>query len=1191
MTLCLPFLQGRVYGATRGEEALRLPELVETVASREQRVRFLGVRGSVGAFLAAGLREAHRGPLVIVSPTSARAERFARDLRTFGGEGEVHLFPRHDTPPFDRFSVHPEVDGRRMSLLYALLAAGPETPLTVVSPWSALLRRVLPRSELRARVTHLERGMTVDRDALLEVLVAAGYHRTTLVEERGEITVRGAILDLFPPQLERPIRIEFEFDGIDSIRLFDPVTQRSESELRSAVAIPPRGFRMPSDLDDLRHRVRDRGRALGIPESNIYTVTESLARRHAPPGTENLEAVFHDQMETVFDYLPESALVIVDDPEAGRRRARTYVEEIFDGHAAASRQDRLVCDPLELYLTDDTAWEELGRRKPVLLDWLGTPDPVQEEDRVLLHVTDHQDLRREIQDHRGSGRALQPLSQRLERWSAAGRRVRIASPSLSSAERLADILREYGHDLPVSGTPGWGPLPETGAAEIVIAPLQEGFDLPAEQLVVVTEEDLFGPRRHPRYARVTRRGEAIRALAQIQEGDFLVHAEHGIGRYQGLVQLTAAGITQELLLLEYGEGDKLYVPVSGLDRVQRYGGADGSPPPLDRLGGQTWQRTKRRVRRAVEGMAQELLAIYAAREVMEGHRYPPPDADYEEFEARFPYEDTPDQRRATEEVLRDLGSERPMDRLVCGDVGFGKTEIACRAAYVAASVGRQVAFLVPTTVLCQQHARTLRERFEGTAIEVGALSRLTPPREARRVREGLASGRVDIVIGTHRLLARDIQFRNLGLIIVDEEHRFGVKQKEQLKALRKLVDVLTLSATPIPRTLQMAFSDLRDLSLVTTPPPDRMAIRTQICRFPDDVVRESILRELRRGGQTFFVHNRVETIDEIAEYLRRTVPEARMEVGHGQMPEQQLERVMLRFLEGEFDVLVCTSIIESGLDIPNANTILIHQADRFGLAQLYQLRGRVGRSDRQAYAYLFLPPEGSLTDDARRRIEAIQDLSDLGAGFRLATHDLEIRGAGNLLGPEQSGNIAAVGYDLYMEMLERAIAEMKGEGMEEALEPEIRLPIPALLPEAYVPDVNQRLVLYKQLSATRDLEELDALRGDLLDRFGPLPPETRNLVEVIRLKIRCRQLGIEDIRTSQDELVVRVASGTRIDPHRLARLLEQPGCPFRVTPAHEVRTTLRKREDALAESLGLLDLLDPEQPSTEEGRKAAGGSR
>jgi transcription-repair coupling factor (superfamily II helicase) len=585
-------------------------------------------------------------------------------------------------------------------------------------------------------------------------------------------------------------------------------------------------------------------------------------------------------------------------------------------------------------------------------------------------------------------------------------------------------------------------------------------------------------------------------------------------------------------------------------------------------------------------MAKELLAIYAAREVMQGHRYPPPDADYEEFEARFPYEDTADQRRASEETLGDLRSERPMDRVVCGDVGFGKTEIACRAAYVVASAGRQVALLVPTTVLCQQHLKTLRDRFEGTAIEVAGLSRLTPPKGARQAREGLASGRVDIVVGTHRLLSKDVQFRNLGLVIVDEEHRFGVKHKERLKAMRKLVDVLTLSATPIPRTLQMGFSGLRDLSLVTTPPPDRMAIRTQICRFSDEVIRESILRELRRGGQTFFVHNRVETIEEIAEYVRGVVPEARIEVAHGQMPEQKLERVMLRFLDTDFDVLVCTAIIESGLDIPNANTILIHRADRFGLAQLYQLRGRVGRSDRRAYAYLFLPPEGSLTDDARRRIEAIQDLSDLGAGFRLATHDLEIRGAGDFLGTDQSGHIGAVGYDLYMEMLEQEIAELRGQGAEEALEPEIRLPLPALLPESYVPDPNQRLVLYKQLSATRDNEELAVLRADLMDRFGPLPPETCNLLEVIRLKIRCRQLGIEKVETQGSDLVVQVAAQTRIDPTRLVALLERPGCPFRVTPDHQIRTTLRKGEDAFAEGFGLLDLLAPEPKSSPDADRA-----
>ena len=582
-------------------------------------------------------------------------------------------------------------------------------------------------------------------------------------------------------------------------------------------------------------------------------------------------------------------------------------------------------------------------------------------------------------------------------------------------------------------------------------------------------------------------------------------------------------------------------------------------------------------------MAEDLLVVIAAREVLEGFAHPPPDVGYEEFEARFPYEDTPDQARATEDVHADLSRERPMDRLVCGDVGFGKTEIACRAAYRVVASGRQVAFLVPTTVLCQQHVQTLRERFEGTAIEVASLSRLATPKQARAVRDGLASGRIDLVVGTHRLLSKDVTFRNLGLLVVDEEHRFGVAHKERVKRLRKLVDVLTLSATPIPRTLQLSFTGMRDLSVITTPPPERVAIRTQVCRFSDEIVRDAIEREMRRGGQVFFVHNRVETIGEIGEYLARTVPSARIVIAHGQMPAKKLDHVMLQFVSGEADVLLCSAIIESGLDIPNANTILINRADHFGLAQLYQLRGRVGRSDRRAHAYLLLPPQGAMTEDARRRIEAIQELSELGAGFRLATEDLEIRGAGNLLGGEQSGHIAQVGYDLYMELLEQAIAELRGQGGEELLEPEIRLPLAALLPDSYVSDVNQRLVLYKQLSSARDEAELAEIRDDLLDRYGALPGEARNLLEVIRLKIRCRSLGIEALDVAGGELVLRVHERSRIDPSTLVRLLNRPETPFRVTPDHKIFMSLRQPEDALAESFGLLDLLSPPEKKVEGG--------
>jgi transcription-repair coupling factor (superfamily II helicase) len=799
---------------------------------------------------------------------------------------------------------------------------------------------------------------------------------------------------------------------------------------------------------------------------------------------------------------------------------------------------------------------------------------------------DHRELRREIEEHRGSGRALEPLTQRLGAWTEGKRRVRLTSPTPAAAERLVDILRDYGLELPVTPAKegAWPDWPAPGAIDVVVSPLVDGFELPDDSLVVVTEQNVFGERQQRRVARVTRQSSAVERLAQIQEGDFLVHAEHGIGRFGGLTRISVLGGEQEFLLLLYDKGDKLYVPVSRLGQVQRYSAADDSSPALDRLGGQTWVKTKARVRRAVREMAEELLAVIAAREQLPGFAFPPPDAAYEEFEARFRYEDTPDQRKATDDVLADMQRARPMDRLVCGDVGFGKTEVACRAAYLAAAGGKQVAFLVPTTVLCQQHFESLRERFAQTPVTIASLSRVTPPKRVKEVREGLASGKIDVVVGTHRLLSKDVAFRNLGLLIVDEEHRFGVAHKERLKQLRKLVDVLTLTATPIPRTLQMAFSGMRDLSVIQTPPPDRIAVRTQVARVSEDLIREAIDRELHRGGQVFFVHNRIETIGEIADYVRRVVPSARVVVAHGQMSGPALEKTMLAFLRREFDVLVCTAIIESGLDIPNANTILVHRADMFGLAQLYQLRGRVGRSNRRAYAYLLLPPTGQISEEAQRRIEAIQDLSELGAGFRLATEDLEIRGAGNLLGGEQSGHVASVGYDLYMEMLEQAIARLRGQEDVDAVEPEIRLPQPALLPEKYVPEVSQRLALYKQLSGARDDDELVALRGDLLDRFGPLPVEAQNLLEVIRLKIRCRRLGVVSVDVKGRELQLKIGERAQVDPSRIVKLLGQPGSQLRAYPDRRLGLQLRTTADALAESLALVDLLVPESPAQREER-------
>jgi transcription-repair coupling factor (superfamily II helicase) len=818
----------------------------------------------------------------------------------------------------------------------------------------------------------------------------------------------------------------------------------------------------------------------------------------------------------------------------------------------ASRSERVVCPPDALLLDPGEVQQQLALRRPVRLERL-----VVRSSGIALAVATrgHEELAATLRARRQEGRddALAPLVSQIEGWREQGFRVVLSARTLSAAERLRTLLGEYGvgASLARDPTPLWS-WSSPGGVEVRVARLSEGFLLPAEGLVLVTEEEVFGPREKRRRVSGWREGDAALALEKLSPGDLLVHAEHGIGVYRGLVLLAVAGIQDEFLRIEYEGGDRLFVPVHRLNLVQRYVGAEASAPPLDRLGGATWEKTKRSVKKSVRKMARELLAVHAARELAPGRAFAARDRALEEFEAAFPYEETPDQLAAIDDVLADLARERPMDRLVCGDVGYGKTEVAVRAAFRVVMEGMQVAVLVPTTVLCQQHLETLQKRFAAAPVRIESLSRFCSPKQARAVVEGLADGRVDIVIGTHRLLQKSVSFRNLGLLVVDEEHRFGVAHKERIKQLKQTVDVLTLTATPIPRTLQMAFSGLRDLSVIETPPPDRLAIRTQVCRFEESLIRAAILREVRRGGQVFFVHNRVRSIGSIAELLGRIVPEVRLLVAHGQMRERDLEDRMVAFMHGEADVLLCTTIIESGLDIPRANTILIDRADALGLAQLYQLRGRVGRSSHRAYAYLLVPGEASMTKEAVRRLEAIQDLSELGSGFRLANMDLEIRGAGNLLGPEQSGNLGAVGYDTYMELLTETIEELRGGAKPISVDPEIRIPVAARLPDRYVVDVSQRLVLYKRLAGAPSQDEADSIRDEIVDRYGPLPPEAENLLRVIRLKIAARDLGIVSVALERGELVLAAAETTPVDPRRLVALLRDARAGIRITPDQRV---------------------------------------
>jgi transcription-repair coupling factor (superfamily II helicase) len=1183
-----------------------LARALARVDAREGAVHLTGLRGAARAVIGAELVRARADrPVLFLAAHSKAADALLLDLRVALGErpaeegGRVRPFPRHDTQPYERFSPQPFVVAQRMDVLYRWLAAekhvprshglsaaqraegertsaGQEAAPIVVAPWASLLLRVPARAVVRARSVHLEIGQTIDRDALVATLLAAGYARMPIVEERGELAVRGAILDVFPPQRARPVRIELLGDEVESIREFDAASQRSQGMLGHVVAAPPRELLFSRELVIERDaEIRALARLSGAPERAADELVDALLRGHLPPGAESIAPLLQPEQETVFDFLPEDTLVVLDDAATGRERLLHAADEMLSAFDAARQAHRIVAAPEELALPADALVRRVDERRPVQLDRLdvATADDAEPgASRYAVRAYGHEELVRALVRARTSDAALEPLADRLATWRDEKWRAVLTCPALSGAERLRALLGEYGvrASLATDARPVWR-WSAPGRVEVRVAALSEGFTLPLERFAVVTEEEIFGPREKHRKRATWKEGVAIEALGQLAPGDPLVHADHGIGIYRGLVTLQVGRAEAELLRLEYEGGDKLFVPVHRLNLIQRYVGADGHTPRIDRLGGSTWEKAKRSVKKSLRDMAQELLSIHAARELAPGHAYPPRDRALEEFEAQFPHEETPDQAAAIDDVYADLHRERPMDRLVCGDVGYGKTEVAIRAAFVAVMDGRQVAVLVPTTVLAQQHEETFRKRFEGHPVRIESLSRFRTPREVKAVLEGLQTGAVDIVIGTHRLLQKDVRFRELGLLVVDEEHRFGVTHKERIKSLKKTVDVLTLTATPIPRTLQMAFTGIRELSVIHTPPNDRFAVRTQVCRSSESLIREAIVRELQRGGQVFFVHNRVQTIGAVAEMLKRVVPEAKVIVAHGQMKEHELEKQMFAFLHGEADILLCTSIIESGLDVPRANTILVNRADSFGLAQLHQLRGRVGRSDRRAYAYFLVPHEDALTPDAKRRLEAIQDLHELGSGFHLANMDLEIRGAGNLLGAEQSGNLAALGYETYMQMLEETIEELRGKVREAEIDPEIRLPVTARLPEAYVPEISQRLVLYKRLASARDDAEVDRVRDEILDRYGPLPADAENLLRVIRLKIAARRLGVAVVELVRGEIVLTAGVSPHIDPKRLVNLLTQAGGGLRVAPDHKIYLAVPSGEPAvLFESAGRL---------------------
>ncbi len=914
---------------------------------------------------------------------------------------------------------------------------------------------------------------------------------------------------------------------------------------------------------EARRRLRERADRLDLGRTAWGQLVEAIAQGFHTPGLETYLPDFYPEAATLLDYLPEGSILFRIDPVGIDKERDDYWAEIRQGYEQARRDGRPVPEAEALYVEPSRLDRELARRGGVTVERVELLEPAGDgaapAPAIRLETETNEGLRTALADLRGEAGLLAPLAERVTARRRAGDQVLLVCHTKVQASRLAELLEPYKLRAHVeegpldlgSITDGFAPAP--GGLRIVVGGLSTGFQFPALGLTVIAEEEIFGERRRrkPAASAEQRAAAFLSSLADLRVGDIVVHVDHGVGIYRGLLTLEVRGVRSDFLHLEYQGGDKLYLPVDRINLVQKYVGEQGEEavPRLDKLGGTAWERVKSRVKASIREMTKELLALYAQRQVVKAHAFAPPDQSYREFEAAFEYEETPDQQAAIDEVLADLQKDRPMDRLVCGDVGYGKTEVAIRAAFLVVNEGKQVAILVPTTVLAQQHLQTFQARFCRYPIRVESLSRFRSRAEQKQLLADLAAGKIDVVIGTHRLLQKDVQFRDLGLVIIDEEQRFGVAHKERLKQLRTQVHCLTMTATPIPRTLHMALTGVRDLSVINTPPADRLAVRTYITRFDDETIREAIIRELKRGGQVFFVHNRVQSIDAMGAYLRKLVPEAKIAIAHGQMREHDLERVMLGFMNRETNLLLCTAIIESGLDFPNANTILINRADRLGLAQLYQLRGRVGRSNVRAYAYLLVPGEQILAPDAQKRLAALQELSELGSGFKLAARDLEIRGAGNLLGTAQSGHIAAVGFDLYMQLMEEAVAELKGMPHEPEIDPEVSLPVEAYLPDDYVADENQRLLLYKRLAQAADEAALGELREELIDRYGPLPPPAERLVEAMGLKLLLRRARATAYRADDRGAVISFDGGSaRVSPERIVALVRSDPLRYRFTP-------------------------------------------
>lgn len=1179
------------------------PEYQKLVAGLRGNARVVSisglVAGSARALALAVLQRDTGKTFALVSQSTRDLEPWERDLRfwycalngTENCEAEVLVLPASESDPYAGISPHAETLEKRALSLWRLRQQSHDFVLLTAR---ALARKTVSPAVIEQAGLILRRDEDHSPEVIVEKLMATGYVREDPVSAVGEFSMRGGILDVWPPGRALPVRIEFFGDSVDSLREFDPETQLSTAKL-SEVEVPPmqefvvtaRDFTAWADA--ARERWSDERYARSLRDRTAFA-----DEGEAFAGWEWLISIIKDTQSTVFDHLGDAVLVI-DEPSG----IEAYLSEVYDGLAQRYREvdqaDDIALPPQELYLSVEELRELIGRHRRVELRTLGRAAAKIDQALALeaeapqvqigrsrgprqplfLFPAEESAVEFEWQAQstmRYHGRIAELASDVLRAWED-GRTTLFVVPSLGVAERIGEILSEYQIETRLSLT--------TEAAEIGLAPalltvgrLSSGFELPGARLVVHVESDIFdeatesvgrrglgaeGRRADEKKKRRSKAAAFLSDFRDLRAGDFVVHIDHGVARFGGLQTLDLGPRTGEFMLLYYADEAKLYVPVERLDLVQRYSSAEGHQPQLDRLGGLGWQKTKAKAKRAMRDMADELLRLYAERKLVGGHSFAADTPWQKEFEDGFQFVLTPDQDTAIDDIKKDMEEPVPMDRLLCGDVGYGKTEVAMRAAFKSVMEGKQAAVLTPTTVLAYQHYDTFRTRFAPFPVKIELLSRFRSAKEQKEVVKRVETGEVDVVIGTHRMLSRDVRFKDLGLVVVDEEQRFGVAHKERLKQLKKRVDVLTLSATPIPRTLNMSLSGLRDMSLIETPPRDRLAIQTQVVQFSENVIKSAIDLELSRGGQVFFIHNRVETIETIAALVQRLVPQARLAVGHGQMNEKEMERVMLDFIDYKYDVLVATTIIENGIDIPRANTIIINRADQYGLSQLYQLRGRVGRSSRRAYAYLLIPGEQELSPIARRRLAAIREFSDLGAGFRIAALDLELRGAGNLLGGEQSGHMDALGFDLYTQMLERTVAELRGEAVEDETSVSLNLGVDVAIPDDYISDMGQRLRTYKRVSSARDEGSLTSIRTETEDRYGRIPAPVERLFSYARLRRLAEEVGVLSIDKTPEGVALRFSEKARISPAKLAELVGRRSDAV-FTPTGVLRFALNEQE-------------------------------